>query len=195
MRKVEPQEILLGPGKRVHLVVLTGVPRSKPETWKPFPDEEVTIEQILDELPENDINLGELVKKWEFPVPQFYFVNVRLQNFATRNLHQISGKMADLRLVRDVICEAVTMTADERKNMHNHVDEYYHRPRYYIIIADELSQSQASEITSLMVSGCKCLKCRSRHELEMGLKELWLSACTAIRGLDQHIARGIIGSG
>jgi hypothetical protein len=193
MPNVEPKEIILGPSDRVHLVVLSGDPQQEPATWKPFSGEDATIEEILDELPKNDINLRELVQKWGFPVPQFYYVDVRLQNFATRNLHQISGKMADLRLVRDVICAAVVMTTNERKNMHIHVDRNRGRPRYYIIIGSALSVSQTAEITSLMASGCKCRKCRSRRELERSLKDLWLSASTAIRGLDPDVARAIIG--
>lgn len=192
---LEPPEVILGPANRVHVMILTQEPLSNPGSWKPFPHEaDITIIELLDELPENDINLKELVEKWGYPKPEFFAIDVRLEDFKQEQLHQIADRMLDLKIVRDAICEAVVLTMPEHETMRLTVDEPFRRPRYYIIIADRLSQKQNTVITNLMACGCKCRKCYQKRDLEVWFKELWLAACVAIRGLDTDVARQILRS-
>jgi hypothetical protein len=194
LNNVEP-EVILGPNKRVHVVVATQEPLSDPGSWEPFPHEgDITIMGLLDELPENDINLKELVEKWGFPKPEFFVVDVRLEDFKQEQLHQIADKMDDLRIVRDAICEAVVLTMPEHETMRHRIDELYRQPRYYIVVADELSQNQVTAITNLMADGCKCEKCYRKHELEKRLQVLWLAASTAIKSLHRDTSGQIIRS-
>jgi hypothetical protein len=190
---VEPPEVILGPSNRVHLVVATQEPLSDPGSWKPFLNEvDVTVRELLDKLPESDIHLKELLEKWKRPKPEFFIVDVRLEDFQLQQLHRIANQEEDLKIVRDIVCEAVVVIMPEYETMRGRVDEPYRRPRHYIIIVDELSQDQITAITNLMASGCRCRECYQKRNLEMWFREVWLAASSEMMNLD--VARQIIRS-
>lgn len=193
LKNVEPQEVILGPNNRVHVVVATRQEWKDPGQWKPFPNEaDVSIRELLDKLPENDVFLKELVEKWRRPKPTFLIVDVRLEDLKPATVHRIADQEEDMKIVRDVVCEAVVVTTREYQTIQDYVDVWYHRPRHYIVIADGLSKDQIAIITALMSHGHRCRECCRKRDLEVWFREVWLAACTQMMHLD--VARQIVGS-